>query len=363
MKRVHESTTTTTAINILKYISQKSKALSLSLSSRLGVPVKRQTSSGFTIVELLIVIVVIAILAAITIVAYTGISDRAKDSARASELAQWKKTAELHKIQNNIECPDNYVFIYGNSALGTNDFCVMKYEAKNVGGVAASQAAGTPWVSISQTSAISTSQAACSGCHLLTEAEWMTIAADVLSVKYNWTGGEVGNGFIQKGHVNNNPGSALAASTDDTDTTFGITGGTGDTINHNGPRTLYLTSGDVIWDLSGNVWEWTNATISGSGSQPSPTNWKEYTAVTNWGSLTASSRPSALASTAGLSGIASWNANQGIGRLYSDTSLTNTRAFRRGGLWGSAGYAGVLALNLSHTPSNTSSGIGFRVAR
>ena len=37
----------------------------------------RQTKSGFTIVELLIVIVVIAILAAITIVAYNGIQNRA----------------------------------------------------------------------------------------------------------------------------------------------------------------------------------------------------------------------------------------------------------------------------------------------
>lgn len=41
---------------------------------------------GFTIVELLIVIVVIAILAAISIVAYTGIQDRARDSA-AEQLA------------------------------------------------------------------------------------------------------------------------------------------------------------------------------------------------------------------------------------------------------------------------------------
>lgn len=52
---------------------------------------------GFTIVELLIVIVVIGILAAITIVAYNGIQQRARDSERSQELNTIQKALELYQ--------------------------------------------------------------------------------------------------------------------------------------------------------------------------------------------------------------------------------------------------------------------------
>jgi len=50
-----------------------------------------KSRSGFTIVELLIVIVVIAILATISVVAYSGIRDRADAAAVASDLKAAKK--------------------------------------------------------------------------------------------------------------------------------------------------------------------------------------------------------------------------------------------------------------------------------
>ena len=325
--------------------------------------------SGFTIVELLIVIVVIAILAAITIVSYNGVTSRARDAVMKSDISSWKTKAQLHMLDAGISCPDNYVFVYGNATLGTSDFCVMKYEAKNDGGVATSQAPGTPWVSITQTAAISTAAAACAGCHLLSEAEWMTLAADVLSVKYNWSGGAVGSGYVYGGHNDNVPASAIEASTDDDDG-YANTGNSASS-GANEKRTLYLTSGDIIWDFAGNVWEWTQGTITGAqpglSSDSADTNvyaWKEWNDPgLQMNGLPASSRPSALAGVPGLTSIAGWNSGQSLGVLYSNQNQTGARGFARGGVYGHPLNTGVLALILNNAPSGSGASIGFRVAR
>ena len=55
---------------------------------------------GFTIVELLIVIVVIAILASISIVAYNGIQQRARDNVRKQDIAQLAKALKLYAVDN-----------------------------------------------------------------------------------------------------------------------------------------------------------------------------------------------------------------------------------------------------------------------
>ena len=68
--------------------------------------IKNQThkygKSGFTIVELLIVIIVIGILAAIVIVAYNGIQTQANNTAKISELKALKKLFEVYKAKEGV---------------------------------------------------------------------------------------------------------------------------------------------------------------------------------------------------------------------------------------------------------------------
>lgn len=76
----------------------------------------RRSFSGFTIVELLIVIVVIGILAAITIVAYSSIQTRAQNTAKLSEVNTWQKLFEAYRATSGTlpSMPD------GGYCLGSN---------------------------------------------------------------------------------------------------------------------------------------------------------------------------------------------------------------------------------------------------
>lgn len=66
---------------------------------------------GFTIVELLIVIVVIAILAAITIVAYNGIQNRAKETSVQSATSQIGKKVLSYATQNSDLFPSQATYV------------------------------------------------------------------------------------------------------------------------------------------------------------------------------------------------------------------------------------------------------------
>lgn len=68
--------------------------------------------SGFTIVELLIVVVVIAILAAITIVSFNGISAQANDAAVKSDLKNFGTAMQMYRSEQG-EYPLNLSSVSG----------------------------------------------------------------------------------------------------------------------------------------------------------------------------------------------------------------------------------------------------------
>ena len=81
---------------------------------------------GFTIVELLIVIVIIGILAALVIVAYTGIQTRARDAKSQTDAQAILKKAEAYAADSNGIYPANEAgFGTGVGALGTDLAAVL----------------------------------------------------------------------------------------------------------------------------------------------------------------------------------------------------------------------------------------------
>jgi prepilin-type N-terminal cleavage/methylation domain-containing protein len=251
-----------------------------------------------------------------------------------------------------LSCPSGFISVPSSSTYGTSNFCVMKYEAKNVAGVATSQAAGLPWDNISQTAAATTATAACSSCHLITEAEWMTIVQNVLGVASNWSGNAVGSGYIYSGHNDNSPANSLAASSDDSNGYYG----TGNSSPSNQRRTLALSNGEVIWDLAGNAWEWTSGTFSGVFPTPANvwTEWSNGSLVMN--DLSVYSRPSY-----GVPAAVAWNSlTNGIGQLNT-SSGTGARGLLRGGSFGDGASAGVSCLFLGIGPLYVATAVGFRV--
>ena len=64
-----------------------------------------RAKSGFTLVEILIVVVILGILAAIVIPQFTGASTEAKESSLVSNLQSIRSQIELFKIQHNDILP------------------------------------------------------------------------------------------------------------------------------------------------------------------------------------------------------------------------------------------------------------------
>ena len=240
-----------------------------------------------------------------------------------------------------LSCPTGMIPVPAMPETGLRaGFCVDKYEAKNVSGIATSQSSGTPWVSISQTSA--RAQCLRAGKTLLTEQQRLAIARNVEDVGWNWEGGVAGTNQMSDGHADGTPGNPIAAAAD-TDPCSGTGQNCSTTTWNTQRRTYQLSNGEYIWDFGGNVDEWTDAVrrdgypvaYGGTGVTP--------------------------CSTAG-------DGRCGNTRTTNDTvsnTTSGTHGFLRGGSYDRTGAqnAGAFAFNVQNTSASTFNTSGFRCAQ
>ncbi len=156
-----------------------------------------------------------------------------------------------------LACPANFLFVPESSGLtNTSDVCVAKYEAKQDQNRAQSIPQGLPWNQISRDNAIVACRANGPQYDLIANKEWQSVARSIEAVPENWDTNSDRTGLLNVGHIDGAPASALAASADDNDSCFG----TGQTCSlaiwNSQRRTHRLSSGEIIWDIGGNLEEW-----------------------------------------------------------------------------------------------------------
>ncbi len=275
--------------------------------------------------------------------------------------------------------PAGWVEVPGSAGIGTSNFLVMKYEAKCAGvgstgigltgpadttykvyrddgagtpannctaansRVVTSLASGYPITYLYQSEANTRCNSISIGStstHLMADKEWMTVARDAEAQASNWSLGVGGSGYLYAGHNDNQPAWALQASTNDanraaftdiggtteaqttaTNTASGQSGTAGNQV-----RTFNLSNGSVVWDIAGNVYEWTNNLQT--TAVDTTAGWVEW----NHANIAVGARALYGPSSA------SYLSAQGMGQVYGG-ALGN--GFFRGGYWNSGANAGA----------------------
>lgn len=275
-------------------------------------------------------------------------------------------------------CPSDkgeYVAVPGSATLLTSDFCVAKYEMKNPGslGVAKSEAAGNPWVSISQTTSKTTCTNLGAGYALINNAEWMTIARDLELVDENWSEvlsvRQAGVGELNRGwsasttygdaytHSAVAPSTAAGCLFHSAANTCAASG------NHRTKRTHTLSNNEEIWDIAGNVWEWVDWNVTAANKAYSSftapnipvADYREWSLIDSKIGAGDEMKPETWESQF----FPSLGGAEGLGRYYSGINSSGGAALR-GGAWSGGQVAGAFALHLDNGAGYTHTAVGFR---
>lgn len=253
-------------------------------------------------------------------------------------------------------CPEGFIEVLGNGSLGTHDFCVMKYEAKNVGGKAASIPSGIPWGMVDAVSAQQHCESIISEGYdgeftLISNPEWMTISRDIEQNPQNWSGGSVGSGHIPRGHSDGTPVDPIGIM--NSSDFYSGTNNNASELPGNGweqKRTHILSNDSIIWDFSGNSYEWVDWNPDDQGFTLGPQDekfpWKELLENPT-GSLALDDYKPINDSYNSTNSFGKWLGGSGGATLRGGTSDVDEEA-------------GVFNLLLAVNSSSTSVHFGFR---
>lgn len=324
----------------------------------------------------------------------------------------------------HLICPTNWTRVSGSTTAGLgggvyltgtatrhdgstrslSDFCVMTYEMKlydstgligpvgivadgDVGGAidysstgdvtgleARSVPEGRPWVQIKREDTDTTddlldAERACSNLsgtgliatasldtnfHMINNAQWQAIARDIESNADNFVGGiyNRGNSFGDQ---------SCDASSDNVGNGCVPNGG----APHDSKRTHTLTNGEVIWDISGNAWEWVIDDVDGGATTLVPNPVLDVEAGLQFNHSTCGGgSDECFSSTNRLMFGPSNNAytsTEGAGYFYGGNGAY-AGSVVRGGRWTFTTLSGIFYAHLDNAPSNATQFTGTRCA-
>ena len=268
-------------------------------------------------------------------------------------LSMHEDSADSKKftLYANKGCPEGYIRIPRNStpnlggfqnSQGVASFCAAKYEMKcsseikgencGINERPISVARNEPWTNITHQQALEACANIGKGYGLISNGQWMAIARNVEEQAKNWSDGLVGSGVIASGHSDASPLKNLEANVKD-ELSYFLTGNGLQLPDlkeqWNQRRTFFLSNGEIIWDLSGNAWEWIKE----------KTTELEVSNVPNrsWGSFEELSFNARLFF--GPRNKDYTAVKHGVGRYYYD--LSKTRGVTRGGYYSNAGLYNI----------------------
>ena len=372
-------------------------------------------NSSFTLIELLVVIVIIGILAGVVTIATTSFINNSRNTRMVAELSSMSKqlmgfesyprgsfcleddkaNEQMRLFLKTDKLPTHPLYKAGDTASDTNNCflyysdgehysirvptvgnkgyliqesrhpevkeiqkicdegwipfgnrCVMKYEASNTKTTPKSESGKAPLVSVTREEA----KTACENinAHLMTNAEWMAIARDIEEGD-NWA-----NNVLNRGNFSSVAVEVANAKDDQA--------GSGDD-----KRTHNLSNGQIIWDFSGNVWEWVDEVRTGAemtSDFAAFTGWKEYTEPNLFKNAT--KLPEAMVSPVGSLKTAA----NGVGKI-NIVKGADSHPLRRGGDCKSSTTStddtyqsgGVFALCTNTSPTTSADTTGFRCVK